>query len=134
MEKLIPVVNRLQDVFNSVGQGVGVIQLPQIVVIGTQVHLLWGLERGWTLAHNMHWFTNSFTPSLFVYLTRLLLVFAVVVDVFFVVPRCRAVERVLSLKIWLGETSYHEVCVFSLHLVNVCVHGHNYIHTLGSVN
>lgn len=46
MEKLIPVVNRLQDVFNSVGQGAGVIQLPQIVVIGTQVQLLWGLERG----------------------------------------------------------------------------------------
>lgn len=46
MEKLIPVVNRLQDVFNSVGQGAGVIQLPQIVVIGTQVQLLWELERG----------------------------------------------------------------------------------------
>lgn len=49
MEKLIPVVNRLQDVFNSVGQGAGVIQLPQIVVIGTQVHLLWtGLSLGWS--------------------------------------------------------------------------------------
>ena len=51
MEKLIPVVNRLQDVFNSVGQGAGVIQLPQIVVIGTQVHLVWraGPSLGWSV-------------------------------------------------------------------------------------
>ena len=46
MEKLIPVINRLQDVFNSVGQGAGVIQLPQIVVIGTQVHLVWDTGTG----------------------------------------------------------------------------------------
>ena len=37
MERLIPVVNRLQDVFNTVGHGKDAIQLPQIVVIGTQV-------------------------------------------------------------------------------------------------
>ena len=35
MESLIPVINKLQDVFNTVG--CEVIQLPQIVVIGTQV-------------------------------------------------------------------------------------------------
>ena len=35
MENLIPVINKLQDVFNTVGSDV--IQLPQIVVIGTQV-------------------------------------------------------------------------------------------------
>lgn len=34
MEKLIPVINRLQDVFNTVGQEA--IQLPQIAVVGTQ--------------------------------------------------------------------------------------------------
>lgn len=55
MEKLIPIVNRLQDVFNSVGQGAGVIQLPQIVVIGTQVWelgLAWARARGETHTHN----------------------------------------------------------------------------------
>jgi len=35
MESLIPVINKLQDVFKTVGSEV--IQLPQIVVIGTQV-------------------------------------------------------------------------------------------------
>lgn len=35
MEALIPVVNKLQDVFNTVGSDS--IQLPQIVVLGTQV-------------------------------------------------------------------------------------------------
>lgn len=34
MEKLIPVINKLQDVFHTVGQDA--IQLPQIVVVGTQ--------------------------------------------------------------------------------------------------
>jgi len=34
MEKLIPVINKLQDVFNTVGRES--IQLPQIAVIGTQ--------------------------------------------------------------------------------------------------
>lgn len=41
MEALIPVINKLQDVFNTVGADI--IQLPQIVVVGTQVsgaHLL----------------------------------------------------------------------------------------------
>jgi len=37
MESLIPVINKLQDVFNTVGSEV--IQLPQIVVIGTQVRI-----------------------------------------------------------------------------------------------
>lgn len=38
MEALIPVINKLQDVFNTVGADA--IQLPQIVVVGTQVRLL----------------------------------------------------------------------------------------------
>lgn len=36
MEALIPVINKLQDVFNTVGADT--IQLPQIVVVGTQVN------------------------------------------------------------------------------------------------
>ena len=35
MEQLIPVINKLQDVFNTVGAEA--IQLPQIVVVGAQV-------------------------------------------------------------------------------------------------
>lgn len=35
MEALIPVVNKLQDVFNTVGADI--LQLPQIAVVGTQV-------------------------------------------------------------------------------------------------
>lgn len=35
MEQLIPVINKLQDVFSTVGADA--IQLPQIVVVGTQV-------------------------------------------------------------------------------------------------
>jgi hypothetical protein len=35
MEALIPVINKLQDVFNTIGSES--IQLPQIVVVGTQV-------------------------------------------------------------------------------------------------
>lgn len=38
MEALIPVVNKLQDVFNTVGSDS--IQLPQIVVLGSQVNYL----------------------------------------------------------------------------------------------
>lgn len=36
MEALIPVINKLQDVFNTVGADA--IQLPQIVVVGAQVN------------------------------------------------------------------------------------------------
>ena len=35
MENLIPVINKLQDVFNTVGSDT--VQLPQITVIGSQV-------------------------------------------------------------------------------------------------
>lgn len=35
MEALIPVINKLQDVFNTVGADA--IQLPQIIVLGAQV-------------------------------------------------------------------------------------------------
>ena len=38
MENLIPVINKLQDVFNTVGAET--IQLPQIVVIGAQVYFI----------------------------------------------------------------------------------------------
>jgi len=38
MESLIPVINKLQDVFNTVGTDA--IQLPQIVVVGSQVKTL----------------------------------------------------------------------------------------------
>lgn len=37
MEALIPVINKLQDVFNTVGADI--MQLPQIVVVGTQVRV-----------------------------------------------------------------------------------------------
>ena len=38
MEQLIPVINKLQDVFQTVGREA--IQLPQIVVIGAQVEII----------------------------------------------------------------------------------------------
>ena len=38
MQSLIPVINKLQDVFNTVGSET--MQLPQIVVIGTQVKIV----------------------------------------------------------------------------------------------
>jgi len=53
MEALIPVINKLQDVFNTVGATV--LQLPQIVVLGTQVSRSLPPTRGrfvpftWTL-------------------------------------------------------------------------------------
>lgn len=37
MEALIPVINKLQDVFNTVGSDS--IQLPQIIVLGSQVNV-----------------------------------------------------------------------------------------------
>lgn len=45
MEALIPVINKLQDVFNTVGSDS--IQLPQIVVLGSQVSLA-------IAAHQLH--------------------------------------------------------------------------------
>lgn len=42
MEALIPVINKLQDVFNTVGADI--IQLPQIAVVGTQVTLMFQIE------------------------------------------------------------------------------------------
>jgi len=38
MDSLIPILNKLQDVFNTVGTET--IQLPQIVVVGSQVNEL----------------------------------------------------------------------------------------------
>lgn len=37
MDALIPILNKLQDVFNTVGSGSENIQLPQIAVVGSQV-------------------------------------------------------------------------------------------------
>lgn len=37
MESLIPVINKLQDVFSAIGTREAEIQLPQIVVVGSQV-------------------------------------------------------------------------------------------------
>lgn len=37
MDQLIPIINKLQDVFNTVGSEA--IQLPQIVVVGSQVNI-----------------------------------------------------------------------------------------------
>ena len=37
MESLIPTINKLQDVFAAVGSREAEIQLPQIVVVGSQV-------------------------------------------------------------------------------------------------
>lgn len=49
MEALIPVVNKLQDVFNTVGSDA--IQLPQIVVLGSQVRGFFiGVMWGWSAA------------------------------------------------------------------------------------
>lgn len=42
MEALIPVINKLQDVFNTVGSDA--IHLPQIVVIGSQVFAAFYIE------------------------------------------------------------------------------------------
>jgi len=49
MESLIPVINKLQDVFNTVGSEV--IQLPQIVVIGTQVSVAAQINKNWLWLH-----------------------------------------------------------------------------------
>lgn len=38
MEQLLPVINKLQEVFIAIGAPSDAIQLPQIVVIGSQVH------------------------------------------------------------------------------------------------
>ena len=49
MDQLIPVINKLQDVFNTVGSEA--IQLPQIVVVGAQV---WTYLFGKILVHWLH--------------------------------------------------------------------------------
>lgn len=38
MESLIPVINKLQEVFSAIGTREAEIQLPQIVVVGSQVY------------------------------------------------------------------------------------------------
>ncbi len=43
MDALIPILNKLQDVFNTVGSEN--IQLPQIVVVGSQVRIIYSKIR-----------------------------------------------------------------------------------------
>lgn len=65
MEALIPVINKLQDVFNTVGADA--IQLPQIVVVGTQV------RTNYILSPKIIWikyFMNRWVPSLFSFLKK----------------------------------------------------------------
>lgn len=50
MDQLIPVINKLQDVFNTVGSEA--IQLPQIVVVGAQVCTIY-LENICTRFHQL---------------------------------------------------------------------------------
>ena len=42
LEFLIPVINKLRDIFDRTGENGSVIQLPQIVVVGCQVSRFWG--------------------------------------------------------------------------------------------
>lgn len=60
MEALIPVINKLQDVFNTVGADA--IQLPQIIVVGTQVGLLFIFLDNLRAVHFLryHYSTCSF--------------------------------------------------------------------------
>lgn len=58
MEALIPVINKLQDVFNTVGSDI--IQLPQIAVVGTQV-------RGVTLVRANKLTAIGFITYTFIY-------------------------------------------------------------------
>lgn len=51
MEALIPVINKLQDVFNTVGADA--IQLPQIIVVGTQVGLFFNYLGKFRVLHVM---------------------------------------------------------------------------------
>ena len=89
MEKLIPIVNRLQDVFNSVGQGAGVIQLPQIVVIGTQV---WELGLAWARAR-----THTHTQHAVVYAEGMHFLDFFILNVNFPVHFCSVASSSLSL-------------------------------------
>lgn len=50
METLIPTINRLQEVFLTVGAEV--VQLPQIVVVGSQVGRGWNLNEKLYYKHN----------------------------------------------------------------------------------
>ena len=40
MESLIPIINKLRDVFGRTGGSSSIIQLPQIVVLGSQVIII----------------------------------------------------------------------------------------------
>jgi len=58
METLIPVINKLQDVFTSVGTES--IQLPQIVVVGTQVRDITVAGDGSEVVSNVSFAFSSF--------------------------------------------------------------------------
>ena len=66
MEALIPVINKLQDVFNTVGTDA--IQLPQIVVLGSQVRgkpafdeVILEMNCAYIIWTQLHLFIISFT-------------------------------------------------------------------------
>ena len=66
MEALIPVINKLQDVFNTVGTDA--IQLPQIVVLGSQVRsktafdeVMLNMNCMYIIWTQLHLFLLSFT-------------------------------------------------------------------------
>jgi hypothetical protein len=52
MDALIPILNKLQDVFNTVGSEN--IQLPQIVVVGSQVRIIFLLKFVINTLHHCH--------------------------------------------------------------------------------
>ena len=63
MEQLIPVINKLQDVFNTVGTEA--IQLPQIIVVGTQVKAQNYIVYKYTFSCIYRFFTKWFLKYLF---------------------------------------------------------------------
>lgn len=60
MESLIPVINKLQDVFTTVGTET--VQLPQIVVVGTQVLSFKNFASNSTFQHFIY--ISSYIPDL----------------------------------------------------------------------
>ena len=62
MDQLIPVINKLQDVFNTVGSEA--IQLPQIVVVGAQVCTILGERFVREIAELISIFDHLFEKNL----------------------------------------------------------------------
>lgn len=68
MEALIPVINKLQDVFNTVGSDA--IHLPQIIVLGSQVKFLY-IQQMWR--HFINYQSNMCRVLVRVQLSKVLL-------------------------------------------------------------